>query len=310
MTSEDYETDEHGFAKEEEDETMINRRKFMKAAGGVGAAAVGGKVATDGVPKRPAGEGPLGAGIADDVNDLEEQGAPVEDVIEWGIEAGDHPRSQLRPGYLNTTSMFDFDTLDVEVSEGDGTYDVDIDVDLRFTEGTVEDAIQKVHEDSSYDDDVEIRNLDGQKVEDDIFAYHNEFDHEGGNYWTTDRTGITVADNPQNLEGFIGDTPAEFMAAFAHAVVSEGEVGEGHPYGNHGSALIDTIDTDHWAEEYEGLDPGSYEITFNVQPGEEGSVGEGHSLNYDGEIDEVTHQFRSNTHRFKDAVMDKVEQYL
>ncbi len=308
MTPEDHETDEYGFTEDEDDETMINRRNFMKAAGGAGAAALGGKVATDGVPKRPAGEGPLGAGIADDVNDLEEQGAPVEDVIEWAIEAGDHSRSRLRPGYLNTTSMFDFDTLDVEVSEAGGNYDLDIDVDLRFTEGTVEEAIQQVHEDPSYNDEVEIRNLEGQKVEDDIFAYHNEFDHEGGNYWTTDRTGITVADTPGNLEEFIGDTPAEFMATFAYAVISEGEVGEGHPYGNRGSALIDTIDTDHWADQYEGLEPGSYDVTFNVKPGEEG--GETESFSYNGEIEDVTNQFRSNTHRLKDSIMDKVDQYL
>lgn len=307
MTAEDNETDEYGFAKEEENDTLINRRNFMKAGA---TAATGGWLATNGVPKRPAGEGPIGAGIADDVNDLEEQGAPVEDVIEWAIEEGDHSRSNLRPGYLNTTSMFDFDTLDVEVSEGNGTYDVDIDVDLRFTQGTVNDAVEQVHENPDFDDDVEVRDLGGNVVENDIFAYHNEFDHEGGNYWTSDRTGITVADSPEELRNFIGDKPAELMATFAYAVVGEGEVGEGHPYGNHGSAFIDTIDTDHWADQYEGLEAGSYDISFNVKPGEEGSVGEMQSFNYSGEIDEVTHQFRSNTHRAKEAIVEKIGKYF
>lgn len=298
--------DDYGFPEEGgSDGNKMSRRIFLAATGLAGV-----KVLEGGFPKRPAGDGILGAGIADDVRRMEQNGDPVEAPIEWAIQEGDRPRSCLRPGYLNTTPLFDLDTLDARVEEGERAYDFDVDVDLRFVEGSYEEAVQNVHENPHLSDEVEARNLQGNPARGDIFAYHNEFNHRGGNFWTSDKTGVTVADSPDTLEEFIGDTPAEFMAAFAYAVIEDGEVGKGHPYWNPGSALIDTIDTDHWAEQYEGLEPGSYEITFNLKPGEGGSREETHSLHYTGEIDDVARQFRPVTTELMGAAEDTVDDYI
>ncbi len=293
-----------------EPDSKMDRRKFLKLAGGAGAALTGKEILENDFPKRPPGNGFWGAGIAGDINEMKEREAGVEEPIEWAIRQGDHQRSRMRPGYLNTTSLFDMDSLDVEVVKGVDTYDVDIDVDLKFVRGDYEDVVQQVHEDPGFHDAVEVRNLQGNLVRDDIFAYHSDFDHDGGNFWTSEKTGVTVADSPESLEEFIGDAPAEFMATFAYAVIEEGEVGKGHPYWNHGSAGIETIDTDYWAEQYEGLDPGKYNVNFNVKAGERGAGEETFSFDYTGDIEDVTYQFRSNTTRFIDEVKDTVDDYL